>query len=86
MCVCILQLLSLTYWYRDAHMVLSVLSNCQMYVDRAGNGASHREQCVNSDLEGHCKYNIVYLFVQGILLWQNSSYNEKVTFILFVLR
>ena len=57
-----------------------------MHVYRAGNGASHKEQCVNADLEDHCKYYIVYFFVQGILPSQNTFSDEEVTFILFVSR
>lgn len=56
-----------------------------MHVYRAGNGASPKEQCVNVDLENHSNY-IVYFFVQEILLSQNTSSNEEVTFVVFVLR
>ena len=27
-----------------------------MHVNRAGNSASYKKQCVNADLEDHCKY------------------------------
>ena len=53
-----------------------------MHVNRAGNGASHKEQCVNADLEDHCKYCLLLCARDS----QNTSSNEEVTFILFVLR
>lgn len=49
----------------------------QMHVYRAGNGASHKEQCVIADLE---------IITNITSLSHNTSSNEEVTYILLVSR